>query len=429
MRHTKIANALFKKNRAKIVKEIDDNSLVLIHSADSFPRNGDQLFDYRQASNFLYLTGIHQEKSVLCLCPNHPEEKNREILFVLKSNKYLETWEGYKLTKEEATDISGIENVQYIDDYENVLESLLQYNESVYLSYNYKKDNGLNTVNKRVLDEFKNKYPFILLKDLNPIIEKHRTVKEKEEINTIEKACEITKSAFEDVLSGIKPGMYEYEIEAILTHRFIKSGASGHAYQPIVASGVNACVLHYNENDKQIKAGGLVLMDFGAEYAGYAADCSRTIPVTGKFSKRQRACYEAVLRVFKKSKALMVPGNSINIVNKKTNEWMEGEMIKLGLFTKEETRRAKEKGEELYKQYFMHGTSHFMGLDVHDCGGRDVVFEKGMVVTCEPGLYIKEEGIGIRIENDIMIEDKPIDLMQNIPIEPDDIEDAIKKNR
>ena len=243
----------------------------------------------------------------------------------------------------------------------------------------------------------------------------------------IKKACDVTKQAFQRVLGFVKPDIFEYEVDAEITHEFLRNGSQGHAYAPIVAAGKNAFTLHYVSNNSVCCDGDLLLLDFGAEYGNYAADCSRTIPVNGRFSKRQRECYEAVLMVFKKAKQLFVPGNSIKKVNDTVNKWMEGEMVTLGLFTNEEVERQDEKNP-LYKKYFMHGTSHFLGLDVHDVGEKDWLFEKGMVLTCEPGLYIEGEGIGIRIENDIMVDETPVDLMADIPLEVDDIERLMKNN-
>jgi len=251
-----------------------------------------------------------------------------------------------------------------------------------------------------------------------------RLIKEDTEIELMQKACDITGKAFQRVLKYMKSGKMEYEVEAEITHEYITNKANGHAYEPIVASGLNACTLHYVDNDKECRNGDLLLMDFGAEYANYAADCSRTIPVNGKFSDRQKDCYNAVLRVFKKAKKLFIPGNTIDNINKEVNQLIEKEMISLGLFTEEDVKN-QDKEKPMYFKFLMHGVSHFIGLDVHDVGAKSTELKKGMILTCEPGLYIKEEGIGIRIENDILVDEIPIDLMKNIPVEVEEIEELM----
>ena len=423
MKYQPIKKSFFTKKRKNLIKKLLPDSVAVIMSNDELNRNGDQDFPYRQNSDLFYLTGLEQEKCILTLCPNHPDEKLREIIFTIQPNESLETWTGHKLTKEEVKEISGVKTVKWLDDFDSVFRDLVLNSENIYINLNeyIKYQSDVVYIENRFALELKEKYPAHKIERLAPIITNQRLVKEPEEINLLKKACEITDSAFRRVLKFIEPGVKEYEIEAEITHEYLRNGARGHAYQPIVASGKNALVLHYIENKDECKNGELLLMDFGAEYGNYAADCTRTIPVNSKFSNRQKGCYEAVLRVQKKAIKLYTPGNTIDKVNKEVWKMMEQEMINLGLFTKNDVKN-QDKNKPLYSKYLMHGVAHFIGLDVHDVGGKYQEFKKGMVLTCEPGLYIKDEGIGIRIENDIVVNNKPIDLMADIPMEVKDIE-------
>ena len=424
MRYSTIKSSLFIKNRKKLYKLLKGNSIAIINSADEMPRNGDQTFPYRQNSDFFYLTGIEQEKSILLICTGCKNPDYKEILFILKPEKTLEIWEGHKLNKEEAKTISGIDNIQYIGSFNDILREIILSSENIYLNRNEnpKFETPVPYKDVRFAKEIKEKYPFHNYKRLAPLLTELRLVKEPEEIELIKKACEITTSAFHKVLKFIHSGVKEYEIESEISAEFIRNGAGGHAYQPIVASGKDNCVLHYVSNDKVCKDGDLVLMDFGAEYANYAADTTRTIPVNGKFTLRQKEVYNAVLRVMKKATELIKPGNTINKVNEEVNRLIEQELIILGLAQKSDIEN-KEKRDTVRMKYFMHGNSHFMGLDVHDVGTKDTVFKPGMVMSCEPGIYIEEEGFGIRLENDILVtEDGQIDLLAEEPIEIEDIE-------
>jgi Xaa-Pro aminopeptidase len=406
-----------------------DQSAAIFFANDQSPRNGDQYHPYRQSSDFFYLTGIEQEKSILMLAPQSPNKNLREALFILKSNPTLEIWEGHKYTIEEARKTSGIENIYLLDDFDALLKEVMSYVEHVYLNKNeyIKFFPEVESRESRLGKEIRNNYPLHNYLRAAPLLTKQRLIKSKEEIEIIKKACKITNDAFHRVLSFTRPGKMEYEVEAEVTHEFIRQGVSGHGYAPIIASGKSACVLHYTENDKVCQSGDLLLMDLGAEYANYTADMSRTIPVNGKFTDRQKACYNAVLKVMKAVKKLYIPGNTINDINEATNQLMEKEMVELGLFTTEDIKNQDPK-QPLFKQYFMHGTSHFMGLDVHDVGAKHEPFKSGMILTCEPGLYIPEEKMGIRIENDILITDgEPIDLMADFPTETDEIEALMKK--
>jgi len=428
MRHHIIDKKLFKNNRKRFVEMLPPGSVAIFHSNDQYPRNGDQFFPYRQQSDFFYLTGIDQEKSILILAPGCRNKKLTEALFLLETNEKLQIYEGHKYTKQEATDISGIENVYWESDFDISLREALVNAKSVYLNANeyVKFSSDVHDRNQRFAKQFINDYPLHKLERAAPILAKLRTIKSKEEIELMQTACNITRKAFERVLRFTRPGVKEYEIQAEIDHEFTVNKSGGHGYAPIIASGKNACVLHYVKNEEVCKEGDLLLMDFGAEYANYSADLSRTIPVNGKFTKRQKDCYNAVLKVFKEARNLLVPGNTCVMVGEETNRLMEAEMIKLGLFSADDVKN-QDPENPLFKKYFMHGTSHFLGLDVHDVGMKDEPFKPGMVLTCEPGLYIREENMGIRIENDILItENGPVDLMENIPIEVDEIEELMK---
>lgn len=424
MKYKTISREFYIKNREKLTNRIKENSVVLLFAAHQMPRNGDQYFNYRQNSDFFYLTGIEQEKSILLLCNIEKTKELQEVLFVIKPEKNLEIWEGRKLTKKEATEYSGIENIKFIDDFEPVLHLILCEAENIYFNIpevqKFKPE--INTRDVDMLHKIRKDYPGHKVQRLAPILRELRLIKSDAEIGLIQEACRITKDALLRVLKNTKSGMFEFEIEAEIIYEFIKNGASGHAYPPIVAGGANACVLHYIENDKICNSGDLLLLDFGAEYGNYAADLSRTIPINGHFTERQKQFYESTLRVFKYARSLMVPGTTINKLHKKVCKLWEEEHIQLGLYSKRDVdMNSGENG--LWYNYFMHGTGHFLGLDVHDVGTRDIVLEPGMILTCEPGLYIAEENTGIRIENNILITSEGNrDLMADIPIEIEEIE-------
>ncbi|MCK5028658.1 MAG: aminopeptidase P N-terminal domain-containing protein, partial [Bacteroidales bacterium] len=418
----------FEKNRKKLIKYLQSNSLTLIHSNDLMPRNGDQYFPFRQSSDLFYLTGIDQEKTILTLCPNHPNKALREILFIIESNEKIAVWEGHKYTKKEAQKTSGITTVKFISEFESVFREMAIKAESIYLNLNEnpKFNPEVISADQRFVKTLENEFPAHEIERLAPIMKNLRLRKQPEEIELMQKACDITALAFQRILKFIKPEVTEYQIEAEITHEFLWNKASDHAYAPIIASGKSACVLHYIENNKKCTDGDLVLMDFGAEYANYSADCTRTVPVNGKFTPRQRECYEAVLRVMKKAISWLTPGTTINRINERVEKLLQEEHIKLGLYTQEDVNN-QDPAKPLFKKYYPHGTCHFIGLDVHDVGDRTTVLEDGMVLTCEPGIYIPEENIGIRIENDIVVGLKPLDLMKDIPREVDEIEKLMSK--
>ena len=421
---------LFEKNRDKLSHVLKNRSLAILHANDEMSRSADQYFPYRQDSDLFYLSGINQEKTILLLAPDHPDESLREVLIIRKPNQKLETWEGHKFTLEEARTISGIKTIRFPDEFEALLTSQMIYVDHVYLNLPelLKFIPELPSRNLRFANELKQKFPAHHYERLAPIMRDLRTIKSEEEISLIGEACNITHAAFDRVLKSVKPGMMEYEVEAEITYEFLKQGARGHAYPPIIASGINACTLHYTGNNKPCADGDLLLMDFGAEYGNYAADCTRTIPVNGRFTPRQKDLYKAILDVFRFACTLMKPGSSINKVHTEVCRRFGNEHVKLGLYTAEALEN-QHKDNPLYQEYYMHGTSHFLGLDVHDVGNKDAEFRPGMVLTCEPGIYIPAEKTGIRLENNILItRDGNVDLMKDIPIEMEEIE-AIMLNR
>ncbi len=431
MKYTSIDSRLFIENRKRFVSELLPGSIAIFHSNDEMPRNGDQNFTFRQHSDLFWLSGIDQEQSILVMCPSHPVPEYREMLFLRKTNEHIAVWEGHKYTKEEARAASGIQNVYWVDDFATILPVLMHHSANVYINLN-ENDRFTTEVqyrDERKTKELRNKYPNHTYMRSALLMSKLRSIKSDIEVNLMREACEITNKAFKNVLQMTRPGVMEYEIEGEIIGTFIKNRANGHAYNPIVASGANACVLHYNDNNQECKDGEVILLDFGAEYANYAADLTRSIPVNGKFTKRQKDVYNAVLRVMRAATKMLVVGAVIPKYQDEVGKVMEQELIGLGLLKKEDVAKQDPK-QPLYKKYFMHGTSHFLGLDVHDIGNRYLPLQAGMVLTCEPGIYIPEEGLGIRIENDILITEKgPVDLMANIPIEADEIEELMSRQK
>ena len=427
--NNKLPAELFIRNRKKIINLLDNQSVAIVLSNDHPLRSGDQKYRYRQNSDLLYLTGINQEETVLVLCPGHPEEKKKEILFIMKPDKTIERWEGHKLSREEARAISGIKNIQWLEDLDLLLRDAVLHSEKIFINSNeyLKLSEEVANKSKRFINVLKEKYPLHEYRRLAPLVTSLRVVKEPEEIEMIKKACQVTRDAFMRVLRFVHPGVYEYEVEAEITHEFLMQGTSGHAYLPIIASGNNANALHYTENNQKCKNGDLLLIDFGAECLNYIADCTRTIPVNGKFTRRQKELYKANQKVLNRAMELVVPGKTItNLHNEVCKAW-EKEHIGLGLYTRDQVKK-QDAEQPLFFKYYMHGTSHFIGLDVHDVGAKEIKFSPGMIMTCEPGIYVDEEGIGIRLENNILCtENGPVNLMQDIPVDPDEIEMLMKK--
>ncbi len=416
-------------NRRNFCRLLKPASIAIFHANDVMPTSADGTMPFRQSSDLFYLTGVDQEETILLLFPDYKDQRTQEILFVRETNDHILTWEGYKLTKEQAREVSGIQQIYWTHQFDQVLNSLIFEAEHVYLNSNehLRAVVEVETRDARFIKKLQAHYPLHKYERSAPLMHQLRAIKSEQEVALIQEACNITDKAFRRLLGFIKPGVMEYEIEAELYHEFLRNRSKGPAYPPIIASGQNACILHYVDNSRECKDGDLVLMDFGAEYANYAADMTRTIPVSGTFTKRQREVYESVLVVMKTAIQMLVPGNTLDQYHKFVGTLMENELIKLGLL-KEEDVRNQDPDKPLYKKYFMHGTSHHLGLDVHDVGNKFRPFEEGMVFTCEPGIYIWEENIGIRLENDILItKSGPKDLMQHIPLEADDIERLMKK--
>lgn len=424
MRYEPINPELFKLNRKRFTRKMLPDSIAIFHSNDLMPRNGDLFYPFRQNSDLFYLSGLDQPETIVVLFPDCIKEQFREIAFIQRTNEYIATWEGHKYTKEEAQAVSGIEKVYFLNEMDSILNELILLSKRIYINSNENDrfDSEVTSRDLRFAKKLMERYPAHKYHRAQPILKKLAMIKSPLEIELIGQAIDITSKAFRRVLEFVKPEVMEYEIEAEITHEFIRNRASGHAYEPIVASGNNACVLHYIDNNQTCKAGDLLLMDFGAEYANYAADLTRTIPVTGQFSERQKDVYNAVLCVLKEAKKLLVPGITLEEYHKEVGKMMESELLKLKLIDKEDIKN-QNPDYPAYKKYFMHGTSHHLGLDVHDLANRYDPIQAGMVFTCEPGIYIKEESIGIRLENDILVTDtEPVDLMANIPIEADEIE-------
>lgn len=428
MKYQKINSALFVENRKRFAAKMKPNSIAIFHSNDMMSRNGDCHFPYRQSSDLFYLTGLDQEEVILVMYPDCPRGKQfKEIIFTKQTNEHIAVWEGYKYTKDDAAQTSGVDTVYWLDEMQPLYNELILLADNIYVNTNENDRAALDYPSRdvRFANEMRAQYVGHNFERAQPIMKSLRMIKAPLEIEVMQKACNITEKAFRRVLATTKPGMMEYEVEANVTYEFIRNGASGHAYTPIIAGGGNACVLHYIANDMPIKDGDLLLMDFGAEYGNYAADLTRTIPVNGRFTPRQKAVYNAVLKVKKEAEKMLVVGNNLAKYHEEVGKVMESELIGLGLLDKAAVSK-QDKSYPLYKKYFMHGTSHHLGLDVHDLCHRYNNFEEGMVFTCEPGIYIPEEGIGIRIEDDLVItHSTALNLMSNIPIEVEEIEELM----
>lgn len=427
MKYQAIDNQLYTANRKNFVEQLKPNSVAVFNSNDIMPTNADGTMPFRQNNDLLYLSGIDQEESVLVIAPNASNPKHREVLFVKETSELIAIWEGEKLTKEKATKQSGIESVHWLSDFDNVFHSIVVEAENIYLNQNehLRAITTVETRDDRYRTECKSRYPDHNYERLAPIMRNLRPIKSQLEIDVMQKACNITEKGFRRVLEFVKPGVMEFEIEAEFMHEFLRNRSKGFAYEPIIASGYNACVLHYVQNNMECKDGDVILMDVGAEYANYASDMTRCVPVSGKFTARQKDVYNAVLRVMKGATAMLIPGTLHNEYHDEVGKMMEGELIGLGLIDKHDVAKQDSKNP-LYKKYFMHGTSHHIGLDVHDVEERYRPFEEGMVLTVEPGIYIREENLGIRLENDIVItKDGQFDLMANIPLAADEIEDIM----
>lgn len=424
VRYEPIPANLFSTNRERLRSMLKPNSVVILHSNDILPTNADGSLPLKQNSDLFYLSGVDQEETVLVLMPDAKDEKEREILFVKETSEQIAIWDGDKLTKEQARAATGIERIEWSHAFDGFLHRLVPQVDHIYLTTNehLRASAVVQTRNDRFIRDCQSRYPLHRYERLAPLMHRLRMIKQPVEIDILQKACDITEAGFRRVLGFIRPDAGEWEVEAEYLHEFVRRGSRGFAYTPIIGGGKNACVLHYIENDKRLRDGDLLLMDVAAEYAGWNADMTRTVPVNGRFTPRQRDVYNSVLRVLRGANALLRPGNTPMNYQKQVIELMEAELIGLDLI---DARAAKEQGPDkpLVKKYFMHGTSHHLGLDVHDVAPPHEPFAEGMVFTIEPGIYIREEGIGVRLENDYLIRgDDNLDLMGSIPIEADEIE-------
>lgn len=427
MKYLPIDSNLFIKNRKKLAKNMAPKSLAIFNSNDVMPTNADGTMPFRQNNDLFYLSGVDQEESILVIFPDAPNPKFREVLFLKETNEEIAIWEGEKLDKKSATESSGIKTVVWLQDFEKTLRSFIYEAETICLNDNehLRQGNQVETRDDRFRTWCKEKFPNHNFGRIAPIMQYLRSVKEPEEIALMQEACNITAKAVERALKFIKPGVMEYEIEAELMHEFLRNRSRGFAYTPIIASGFNACVLHYIENNQECKAGDVILMDIGAEYGNYASDLTRSIPVSGKFTDRQKEVYNAVLSVMKDASKLLKVGVLLADYHVGVGKLMTTQLLKLGLISQDDVTN-EDPDWPAYKKYFMHGTSHYIGLDVHDVGSWYKPIEAGMVFTIEPGIYIREESLGIRLENDYLItNDGIVDLMAHIPLEIEDIEAAM----
>ncbi|EEG43849.1 peptidase M24 [Flavobacteria bacterium MS024-3C] len=425
MKYQAIPNTLFIKNRQKFTAQMISGSLAVFNSNDIYPVSADSTLPFAQHSDILYLSGADQEESILLLFPDALNPAHREILFVRETNEHIAVWEGAKYTKEKATAISGIQTIMWLSDFDKVFFDLMTEAHTIYFNTNehYRQAVETQTREDRFIAKCKAQFPAHQWQKSQPILQEIRGVKEAEEIAQMQTACNITGKGIRRLLGFIKPGVWEYEIEAELLHEFVRNRSKGFAYTPIIASGANANVLHYIENNQQCQAGDLILMDVAAEYANYRSDLTRTFPVSGRFTERQAAVYNAVLRVKNAATKMLVPGMLWAEYHREVGEIMTAELLALGLLDPADVKN-QDPNKPAYKKYFMHGTSHHIGLDTHDYGALKTPMKAGMVFTVEPGIYIPEEGIGIRLEDNVVIQEKgdPINLMAHIPITVAEIE-------
>jgi|TARA_B110000914_G_scaffold30131_1_gene22847 Xaa-Pro aminopeptidase len=423
MKYNTLNSNLFIQNRNLFSRKLENNSIAIFNSNDVMPTNSDGTMPFKQNSDLFWLTGVDQEESVLVIT-KHNDNTVGELLFLKETNEHIAIWEGAKLTKEKALQNSGIKKVYWLSDMEAMIEGKITDCKNLYLNKNIhsRSTSEVQTRDDRYRESIASKFPNKIIKEVAPIMHELRFIKSNIEVGLIQHACDITEKGLRRILPLIKPGIMEYEIEAELMHEFLSNRSAGFAYQPIIGSGIDSCVLHYIDNNKKCLDGDILLMDFGAEYANYASDLTRSIPVNGRFSSRQSDVYNAVLRVMKEATNMLRPATDHKQMQQEVIKLMQEELINLGLFDMHDVKNQDPKNP-LYKKYFMHGTSHSLGLDVHDVGDTSTPMKSGMVFTCEPGIYIQEEGLGIRLENDILVTDgNPHDLMGNIPIELDEIE-------
>ena len=428
MKYHPIDSALFVKNRSNFMAQMKANSLAVFNSNDIYPISADSTMPFQQHRDIYYLSGVDQEESILVMFPDCPNKKHREILFLKETNDHIAVWEGEKLTKKRAFEVSGIKTVYWLQDLKKVLAELMAQSDTVHINTNehYRASIETETREDRFTKWLLNKYPAHKVEKSNPILQRLRSIKDPIELDLLQKACNITEKGMRRVLKFIKPGVAEYEIEAEFIHEFLRNRSKGFAYTPIIASGNNANVLHYIENNQICNDGDLILLDVGAEYANYSSDMTRTIPVNGRYSKRQKKVYNAVNNVKINATNMLIPGTIWADYHKEVGKLMTSELLGLGLLDKADVQN-EDPNWPAYKKYFMHGTSHHMGLDTHDYGLLWEPMKTNMVFTVEPGIYIPEEGFGIRLEDDVVIQEKgaPLNLMKNIPIAIEEIEDIM----
>lgn len=429
MKQLPVKKDIFIKNRERFVKEMEPSSIAIFNSNDEMPSNGDALYPFVQNSDLFWLTGIEQEETMLILFPDNPDEKYREVLVLLRPNEMKEKWDGKRLRENEATALSGIETIVWLDSIDALLQPWVHLADNVYLNSNEndRKSSLIETRDYRYAKEFIQRYPLHTYKRAAKILKNLRAIKTPEEIEVLQNAINITERTFRRLLSFIRAGVMEYEIEAEIMHDFLRNGSPGQAYGSIIASGDRARTLHYIFNNQECKDGELVLMDFGAKFGGYNADLTRTVPVNGKFTQRQKEVYNACLHLHNFCKGLLKPGISIVDYTEKVGDEATKQFIEIGLLSESEIKN-EDKQNRAFRKYLYHGISHHLGVDVHDLGTRVEPIKAGMVFTVEPGIYIEEEQMGVRIENNVWItENGNIDLMKNIPITVEEIEELMKK--
>jgi Xaa-Pro aminopeptidase len=428
MKYNRIDKALYVKNRARFIAKMKPNALAVFNSNDIYPISADSTMSFQQHRDILHLSGVDQEESILVLFPNAKNEAHREVLFLKETSELIAVWEGEKLNKTTAFETSGIKNVYWLDQFDTIFNQMMAEADTVYINQNehLRANTEVQTREDRFVAKMLLKYPAHQVAKSAPIMHEIRSIKDDIEIDLMQKACKITEAGFRRLLGFVKPGVWEYEIEAELMHEFLSNRSRGFAYTPIVGSGASACVLHYIENNLQCKDGDVILLDVGAEYANYASDMTRCIPVNGKFTARQKEVYNSVLHVKTEAEKMLVPGTLLPEYHVEVGKLMESELLKLKLIDQTDIKNAKPEWPA-YKKYFMHGTSHFIGLDTHDLGFFQEPIKAGMAFTCEPGIYIPSEGLGIRLEDDLIVQETgpAFNLMKDIPLKAEEIEDLM----
>ncbi|MBU3658740.1 MAG: M24 family metallopeptidase [Flavobacteriales bacterium] len=425
MKYDRINSELYISNRAKFSAQMQQGTLAVFNSNDIYPVSADSTMPFQQHRDILALSGVDQEESILVLFPNASNPAHREVLFLKETSDLIAIWEGEKLTKQAAFETSGIKTVYWLQQFPTIFKQMMAEATGIYLNTNehLRGNTEVETREDRFIKKVKQDFPAHQVLKSAPLMHKIRSIKHNLEIELMQRACKITEAGVRRLLGFIKPGVWEYEIEAELAHEFLRNRSKGFAYTPIIASGKNACVLHYIENNQQCKDGDVILLDVGAEYANYSSDLTRCIPVNGKFTARQKEVYNAVLHVKNEAEKLLVPGTIMAEYHKQVGHLMEEQLVNLGLISMEDIK-TQNPDWPAYKKYFMHGTSHFLGLDTHDVGLWHEPIQAGMVFTCEPGIYIPEEGLGIRLEDDLVVQETgaPFNLMKDIPLEAEEIE-------